>query len=87
MTLKMLNEGHGVAVVFDVNPRKKSNDQGEKVYDALPATWNGYPVIDGDLHDLWFLQAKNITGPFVVGLRSKGTNAQRADAKSKGFAV
>ena len=87
MTLKMLNEGHGVAVVFDVNPRKKKNELGEKVHDALPATWNGYPVIDGDLHDLWFLQAEHIDGPFVVGLRSKGTNAQREDARFKGFSV
>jgi len=46
-----------VAVVFDVA-------RGE----ALPATWHGYPVIDGDENDLRFLDSKKV----VVGLRAKG---------------
>jgi hypothetical protein len=35
---------------------------------ALPETWNGFPVIDGDLHDCRFLDPKGV----VVGLRAKG---------------
>jgi hypothetical protein len=33
-----------------------------------PATWLGYPVIDGDEDDLRFLQ----TSPCIIGLRAKG---------------
>ena len=36
--------------------------------DALPGTWHGFPVIDGDLHDCRFLDPKGV----VVGLRAKG---------------
>ena len=74
---RMLDEGHGVAVVFAASARRK---------EPLPATWNGAPVIDGDLHDLWFLQAP-ASGPFVVGLRVKGDNGQVQAAIDAGFAV
>jgi hypothetical protein len=37
--------------------------------DALPATWNGLSVIDGDLHDCRFLDPTGV----VVGLRAKET--------------
>lgn len=74
---RMLADGHGVAVVFAASARRK---------EALPTTWNGAPVIDGDLHDLWFLQAP-ASGPFVVGLRVKGDSAQVQAAIDAGFAV
>ena len=74
---RMLADGHGVAVVFAASARRK---------EALPKTWAGVPVIDGDLHDLWFLQAPQ-SGPFVVGLRVKGDNAQVKAARDAGFAV
>jgi hypothetical protein len=74
---RMIDEGRGVAVVFAASARRK---------EPLPATWNGAPVIDGDLHDLWFLQAPE-TGPFVVGLRVKGDNGQVQAAIDAGFAV
>lgn len=35
---------------------------------ALPATWLGYPVIDGDEHDLRFLDPS----PCILGLKAKG---------------
>lgn len=38
------------------------------VFDNLPDTWNGYPVVNGDESDLRFLDAKNV----VVGLKAKG---------------
>jgi hypothetical protein len=56
--LECLSYGVNVAVVFDT-----------KRGDALPETWNGYPVIDGDENDLRHLDAPGV----VVGLRAKGT--------------
>ena len=75
--LSMLKEGHGIAVVFAISARSKG---------AFPATWHGAPVIDGDVNDLWFTRAPS-TGPFVVGLRVKGTNEQAAAAIGAGFAI
>lgn len=46
---------------------------------ALPATWAGAPVIDGDTHDLRFLDPVGV----VVGLRAKGKARQDAS----GFVV
>ena len=77
LTLKMLREGHGVAVVFDVSARKK---------EPLPKEWNGYLVIDGDVHDLWFLRAHPGCA-FVVGLRVKGSNKQIESCRESGFAT
>jgi hypothetical protein len=57
MSLQSLQNGINVSVVFDTKKGK-----------ALPETWNGYPVIDGDLHDLRFIDPKGV----VVGLRAKG---------------
>jgi hypothetical protein len=39
----------------------------------LPETWNGWPVINGDLHDLRFLDPQGV----VVGLRPKGRKIQQ----------
>jgi len=55
--LEALAHGVNVAVVFDT-PKGR----------ALPATWNGYPVVDGDKTDLRFLDPRGV----VVGLRAKG---------------
>jgi len=65
---KLLEKGENVAVVFAI---KKGND--------LPTTWQGREVIDGDLHDLRFLDGKNK----VVGLRAKGF----AKKDTSGFSV
>ena len=56
-SLRVLKAGVNVSVVFTTR-------KGE----TLPATWNGYPVIDGDIHDLRFLDPKGV----IVGLRAKG---------------
>lgn len=55
--LDFLKQGGNVAVVF-------STKKGE----ALPSTWNGVKVVDGDESDLRFLDDKGV----VVGLRGKG---------------
>lgn len=59
--------------------RKEDNDVNVKiaiengmnvavVFDKVPATWNGLPVINGDETDLRFLDPKNV----IVGLKAKG---------------
>lgn len=59
-----LAKGHRVAVVFEKD---------------LPDTWEGYPVVDGDAHDLCFLHP----GSVVLGLKAKG----RAKKDQTGFTV
>ncbi|QDP48062.1 MAG: hypothetical protein Unbinned5179contig1001_18 [Prokaryotic dsDNA virus sp.] len=84
LTLKMLAQGHGVCVVFDV-PDKARDEDGNKL--PLPATWEGYDVIDGDIDDLWFTRAPK-KGPFVVGLRVKATTQEQlSEAIASDFAV
>jgi hypothetical protein len=58
--------GHNVAMVF---------------HGGLPASFAGFPVIDGDKHDLRHLDAK---GGFIVGLSPKGRKAKR---DTSGFVV
>lgn len=55
-----LNNGINVAAVFGVTKNE-----------ALPETWNGFKVINGDEHDLRFLDTKGDKG-VVVGLYAKG---------------
>ncbi len=62
--LEFLAKGGNVSVVF----RK-----------SLPATWNGYPVVNGDETDLRFLDPRGV----VVGLVAKG----KAKADVSGFVV
>ena len=66
--LELARAGANVAVVFSC---KRAED--------LPAKWAGRKVIDGDLHDLRFLDGRGR----VVGLRAKGP-ARRDDS---GFVV
>jgi hypothetical protein len=63
----VLAAGGRVAVVF-------STKRGR----PLPRTWKGYPVKDGDRHDLRFLERAG-----VVGLRAKG----KAKKDTSGFVV
>lgn len=63
--LEVLAAGGTVAVVF----------AGDK-----PATWNGYPVCDGDAHDLRHLDPRG----HVVALTPKGRKAKR---DTSGFVV
>lgn len=64
--LEILRAGHNVAVVFS---------------GGLPATWRGFPVINGDEHDLRHLDPR---GGYVVGLSPKGSKAKKA---KPGFVV
>jgi hypothetical protein len=52
-----LKKGINVSVVFQVLRGK-----------PLPATWNGYRVIDGDTHDVRVIDPSGV----IVGLRAKG---------------
>jgi len=62
--LKVMRTGMNVAVVFS---------------GPLPVNYLGYPVINGDEHDLRFLDPQNI----IVGLKAKG----RAKQDQTGFVV
>jgi hypothetical protein len=64
-----LERGHNLAVVF-------STPEGKR----LPREWAGLPVLDGDRHDLRFLDPPG----HVVGLRVKG---HRGRADRSGFVV
>ena len=59
--LQALSGGHNVAVVFGA---------------GLPATWHGYEVISGDLHDLRHLDPRAARG-YVIGLTPKGAKAKK----------
>lgn len=68
--LELLGRGFNVAMVFD----------------ALPAIYNGYKVINGDENDLRFLDEKNV----IVGLKYKKMTGKGADnslAFTSGFAI
>lgn len=56
--------------------------------DGLPETWNGYAVIDGDLHDLRHLDPRGSRG-VVVGLAPKGNKAKKSDSPFivRGYAI
>lgn len=73
--VQMLAKGHNVAVVF--GPGKVFNREKLEYPDGrplLPVVWNGYKVINGDKHDLRFLeqQPKDAKG-LVIGLIAKGS--------------
>ena len=63
--MQVLAAGGNVAVVFA---------------GGLPDSWNGFPVINGDLHDLRHLDPRGV----VVGLSPKGPKAKR---DKSGFVV
>lgn len=66
--IELLSKGVNVAVVFA---------------GGLPDTWQGFPVIDGDLHDLRHLDPRGPRG-YVIGLSPKGRKAKRDQS---GFVV
>ena len=66
--LDFLRAGGHVAVPFAVKYTSTSAR-------PLPATWEGFPVIDGDIDDRRYLDP---SGPVVVGLRAKGRARRNA---------
>jgi hypothetical protein len=73
--IDFLKRACNITVVFN----KKYSTSGKH---PLPATWNGFPVIDGDETDLRFLDPQGV----VVGLRAKGL-ARRPENQANGFVV
>ena len=69
--LTAMVQGGNVAVVFDTKKGK-----------ALPKTWQGIKVFDGDDTDLRFLDPSNV----IVGLRAKG-KAKKVTATDTGFVI
>lgn len=77
---ELLTMGVNVAIVFDV----EYNPQHGK-FGALPASWLGFPVVDGDKHDF---RLREVDGHgVIVGLRLKGGLESKARARKTGFAV
>ena len=64
LVVELVTSGQNVAVVFDV----------------VPSTWLGLPVVDGDEHDLRFTDPVGV----VIGLKVKGPKARKDDT---GFVV
>src|SRR5271170_6353581 len=75
-TMEALEHGVNVAVVFGVA-------KGE----PKPKEWRGYKVIDGDEHDLRFLDKLEGQGPFVIGLSGKGKARGKDKRTDSGFVV
>src|SRR5271163_1641298 len=75
-TMEALEHGVNVAVVFGVA-------KGE----PKPKEWRGYKVIDGDEHDLRFLDKLEGQGPFVIGLSGKGKAKGKNKGTESGFVV
>jgi hypothetical protein len=71
---RVLAAGGNVAVCFYTGSKKAPI--------AFPATWFGFPVVDGDLSDLRHLDPRGV----VVGLSPKGAKAKR-DGRALGFVV
>jgi hypothetical protein len=75
LAVKALEEGYNVAVVMKVGRNE-----------AKPATWGGYPVVDGDVDDIRFHDPK---GGHIVALFPKGKatkdNTGFVRAKDGGF--
>jgi len=74
--IEALKHGVNVAVVFNT-------PKGQ----PFPADWMGYKVLDGDQHDLRFLDKLEGDGPFVIGLRGKGKAKGKAKGTESGFVV
>ena len=66
--IEALQNGANVSVVFEKH---------------LPKTWNGYEVINGDKHDLRFLDKSNV----IVGLTHKKTNGRKQVITNDSFII
>lgn len=60
-SLSECNDRHAIAALA-------SGQNVAVVFDKLPETWGGYPVIDGDKNDFRFLDPRGV----IVGLKAKG---------------
>lgn len=69
--VKALAQGYNVAVVLNIGKN-----------DEKPATWGGYPVINGDETDVRFYDPK---GGHIVALTAKGQARKMANADTNTF--
>ena len=84
--LNVLRNGGNVAVPFaDLSGNYVGNRAGLQ---TLPATWEGYHVINGDESDLRFQDTRGRKHGRVVGLKLKAhSTVERQQAIASGFAV
>ena len=83
-------DGNRYVVTFSYSEKEGAESQALEVlkggglvavvFDKLPDTWNGYPVLDGDERDDLMV---DIEGPAVIGLKAKG----QAKNDTSGFVV
>lgn len=80
-----LDSGDNVAVCFHSIGKFAGN---ASKYQAIPKTWHGYKVIDGDNTDLRFEDDRGRTTGRVVALRLKAhSNSERQAGIDSGFSV
>ena len=87
---RVLPSGHRYVVTFSLSEKDGSEAQALEVlnngghvavvFDKLPKTWNGYPVVDGDERDDLMVDLKQ---PSIIGLLAKG----KAKQDTSGFVV
>jgi len=88
--IRLLPSGHTYVVAFSYSEKEGSESQALDVlegggisaivFDELPKTWHGYPVVNGDERDDLMV---DIEGPAVLGLVAKG----KAKHDTSGFVV
>ena len=87
---RILPSGHTYTIAFSHSEKEGSEAQAKNVlanggivaivFDELPTTWWGYPVIDGDERDDLMLDCK---GGTILGLKAKG----KAKHDTTGFVI
>lgn len=87
---RYIGDGNRYVVTFSYSEKEGSETQALKVlsngghvaivFDELPKTWNGYPVVDGDERDDLMVDLKQ---PSIIGLLAKG----KAKKDTSGFVV
>lgn len=87
---RVLPSGHRYVVTFSLSEKDGSEAQALEVlnngghvavvFDKLPKTWNGYPVVDGDERDDLMI---DLDQPSIIGLKAKG----KARYDNSGFVI
>jgi hypothetical protein len=90
---RILPSGHKYVVTFSYSEKDGSETQAKNVldnggtvalvFDQLPETWWGYPVVDGDSRDDLMVDIMPNIGGTILGLKAKG----KARYENTGFVI
>lgn len=90
---RILPSGHKYVVTFSYSEKDGSETQAKNVldnggtvavvFDELPETWWGYPVVDGDSRDDLMVDIMPNIGGIILGLKAKG----KARYENTGFVI